>query len=311
MNACSKENYVFYCSIVNFKTQDKELDFGDFRIRTLRQGREAAEWREKLGCKGVPLCILIMNYNDYDVLTGGITGYDKMIDSVRELLLLFRLFKVGDINFNDFKIIDTDDPTNSVVNLYNQGQPSVYKYNFEAKEIEQFNIFRKEVTNKCGYKNIFLEFALNHFMSGVDKGFYGIKGLEKIVDYVIALESIILIDNKRYFLRRTIAERVAALLKDDKVKEAIKYMYTERSNIVHGNYIGVDFNGRKWAEKKKEVAQLLEIFEHAIRKIFLSLFEYAFTTKDETIKFMEELYRVPLEAFERMESAQREADKLF
>lgn len=311
MNTCSKNNYIFYCSVVNFKSSEKELDFGDFKIRTLKQGPEAAEWRKELGCKGVPSYVLIMNYSNYEMLPGDISGYDKIIELVRELLLLFRLFKEGDINFNDFKIVDAEDASNSVVNLYNQGQPSVYKYSFNIEEIERFNAFRKEVISKSGYKNIYFEFALNHFMSGVDRGFHGIRGFEKIIDYVIALESIFLIDNKRYFLRRAIAERVAKLLKDEGVKDAVKYIYDERSNIVRGNYIGIDFNGTQWSEKKERVAYFLEIFERTIRRVFIVLFDFNFSTKDEAIKFMEQLYSVPPAAFKIMESAQNETNKLF
>lgn len=311
MNTSSKNNYIFYCSVVNFKCSEKELDFGGFKIRSLKQGPEAAEWRKELGCKGVPSSVLIMNYNNYEMLSDDISGYDKIIELARELLLIFRLFKEGDINFNDFKIVNAEDATNSVVNLYNQGQPSVYKYSFYLKDIERFNTFRKEVISKKGYKNIYFNFALNHFMSGVDRGFHGIRGFEKIIDYVIALESIFLIDNKRYFLRRAIAERISKLLNDEGVKEAVKYIYDERSNIVHGNYIGIDFNSAQWSEKKEEVAHFLEIFEYAIRRVFLALFDFNFSTKDEVIKFMEQLYSAPSLAFKIMESAQNEANKLF
>ena len=59
------KDYIVYSTVENFKIQDKELDFGDFKIISVKQGLDAAEWRKKLGCKGVPKAILIKDFPDY------------------------------------------------------------------------------------------------------------------------------------------------------------------------------------------------------------------------------------------------------
>ena len=147
-------------------------------------------------------------------------------------------------------------------------------------------------------------------MAGVDKVFfYRIQGLGRIVDYVVALESLFLIDNKTHFLRRTIAERVSKFMKDEDAKLLVKKMYDERSNIVHGNY--VNRQGAAWEVKKQEMKTFMDKFEVLMRSILIKLFDYNFPVKKEIKQFMKGLYEPPCEALEIMETAKATADKGF
>ncbi|MBL7130914.1 MAG: hypothetical protein ISS45_05905 [Candidatus Omnitrophica bacterium] len=303
------QNYIVYSTIENFKIQDKELDFGDFNIISVKQGSEAAEWRRKLGCKGVPTCVLIRDYPNYRMQDDDFSGFDGIINSMRDLLLTFRLFKVGDIIFGDY-LIEDKETKDSFFNRYSSEKPSLFKYQFEQKEIEAFNNFRRDLTNKIGYRNNYFNFALDYFMSGIDKGFfYRVGNLGRIVDHVMALESLFLIDNKMHFLRRTIAERIAKFLEDNTAKKIVKYIYDIRSNIVHGNYI--DLREEKWAEEKRKIQPVMERFEHLIRKVIVRLFDFNFSNKKSIVKFMEGLYDIPSDALKIMQSAKLEADKIF
>ena len=152
-------------------------------------------------------------------------------------------------------------------------------------------------------------------MSGVDKGFnLNALYLEKIVDYIIALESVFLIDNIRYFLKRTISERIANLLeakvnfKKDRIKEIIKFMYDERSRIIHGNY--VDIEKKKKAQKIRKLKDYMEDFEIIIREVIRNILEFNFLCKSEIVSFMRKNYNVPYEANNIMENAKLEAEKL-
>lgn len=108
MTNYSARNYKVYILVSNFRTKNKELDFGDFKIISVRQGTEAAKWREKLGCKDVPRNILIKEFLNYRIKDNDTSGFDEIIDSTEDLLLLFRLHKTGDIMFDNILIEDLE-----------------------------------------------------------------------------------------------------------------------------------------------------------------------------------------------------------
>jgi len=295
--------------VYNLKTQNKDLDFRDFKIISVKQGPESAKWKRKLGCKVVPENILIKEFPNYKMQDDDVSGFARIIDSIKDLLLVFRLFRVGDILFSDLLIKDME-RKESFYDPYSSARPSFFKYDLGQDDIENFNNFRDKITNKVGYGNKFYEFSLNHFVSGINKSFfYRIENLERIVDYVVALESLFLIDNKLYFLRRTMAERISRLLKDDSVKKIVKYMYDERSNIVHGN--SIDLAKNKWLKKREKIKAHMQGFEELMRKVFVRLFDHNFSEKEEMVKFMAQLYDVPPHILKIMQLAKGKADKAF
>lgn len=296
-----------YCLVRNLKTEDKELDFGDFKIVSVQQGPEAAKWRKKLECKEVPRVILIKEFRNYEMDDEDVSGFDKIIQSVDQLLLILRLFKSGDVMFCDHMIEDLVSKERAL-SLYTLGKPSFFNYDFGQDEITNFNDFRKLITNKPGFNNPFYRFALDHFMTGVNKGFrYKIKELERIVDYITALESMFLIDNEPYFLRSTLGRRVSRLLEDDETAKIIKSLYDERSNIVHGGNIGL--SAEKEIRKLERIRSLMPSFEDIIRKAFVKLLEHNFSHKDEMIEFMKSLYSMQGKSLKIMQSASAEAQK--
>jgi len=309
MVVCPSQNFRVYISVNNFKTQNKELDFGDFKIFSVKQGPEAAEWTKKLRCRDIPRYVLIKKFPNYKRRDDDITGFDGIIDSMQGLLRLFRLFKVGDIMFSCPLIVDTQGK-NSWFSPYSSARHSYFKYNFARGEIEKFNSFRDNIAKKAGYRNKFYEFSLNHFMSGIDEGFRPKIGkLERIVDYVVALESVFLSDNKPYFLRHTLAERTSAFLEDASVKIVVKHMYDERSNIVHGNYI--DLSENKRSQKIEKTTVHMPKFEGLMRDVFKKLFDFNFFKKEDIVRFMEQLYTVRPHIFKIMQSAKEKADRAF
>lgn len=304
-----KRNYQVYLSISNFETQAKELIFDDFKIISIEQGSEAKEWRQKLGGKGIPSNILIKEFSNYAMRKEDDSGFDEIYRSMDELLLVFRLYKVGDIMFDHFSIKDLDSKE-KYSSLYDFATSSIYKYKFEQNEILKFNDFRKSIIGKKGYNNIFYKFSLKHFISGGNKRFtYRIENLDRIVDYIIALEAIFLIEGNRYFLGRTISRRIYNFLKKENADEIVKYMYNERSRIVHGSYITLPEN--KKGEKIKKLKYYMPLFEELLREVFIKTFDYTFSSREKLIKFMKELYDIPEECIEIMESAKKEAEKYF
>ncbi len=194
-------DFKVYMSIHNLKTQNKELNFGDFKIISVKQGSETTKWKRKLACKVVPRNVLIKEFPNYEMKDNKLMGFDRIVDSIKDLLLIFRLFRVGDILFSDLLIKDRE-RKESFCDPYSSARHFFFKYALREDDIENFNNFRDKITNKAGYGNEYYEFSSDHFMSGINKGFfYRIENLERIADYIVALESLFLIDNRLYSLR--------------------------------------------------------------------------------------------------------------
>jgi len=300
------QNYKLYCTVDNFESRDKELDFGNFKIIAIEQGSKAAIWRKKLHCKGVPKHILEKTFLNYVMQDDDISGVDNMMSSMQELLICFRLFKIGDIGFGNFLFEDIEDDQHTLISLSNPIDISYPKYSFEGGEIKKFNEFKTKIVISQGYKNKFFQFALSYLTRGIERGVFHNKiiGAGRLIDYFTALESLFLIDGEKYFLRRTIAKRVANFLSDVNLEKKIKTMYDKRSKIVHGGYIeedsGIDI---KQADREE--------FEQIMRKIFVRLLDYNFSDKDKMVKFMRELFSIPKKALDLMRTAHNEAEKLF
>ena len=167
-----------YCIVKNLRTKESELDFGDFKVISVRQGPEVVEWRKKLHCKDSPRNILIKDFSSYEQDEADRSDYDVIINTIDRMLLLLRLYKVGDIMFGDF-LIESHSSNNSSIGKYSAVSPSAFKYCFSADEIFDFNDFRNRITNKVGFTNPFYRFASGYFMQGVNKEFeYRINILE-------------------------------------------------------------------------------------------------------------------------------------
>lgn len=298
------QNYKLYCTVDNFESRDKELDFGDFKITAIERGPRAAVWRKKLHCKGVPSHILEKTFLNYVMQDDDISGVDNMMSLMQDLLICFRLFKIGDIGFGNFLFEDMDDDQRTLVSLSNPIDISYPKYSFEGGELKQFNELKTKIVSSQGYKNKFFQFALSYFTRGIERGVFHNKniGAGRLIDYFTALESLFLIDGEKYFLRRTIAKRISIFLLDNSMEKKIKAMYDERSKIVHGGYID---------ENSKNIKQEDRVeFEKIMRQIFIKLLDYDFLTKGDIVEFMKKLFNVPHAALDSMRTAHDEAVKI-
>ncbi|MCL5071550.1 MAG: hypothetical protein M1308_11745, partial [Actinobacteria bacterium] len=225
------KNYMFYTVVSNFETDADKLEFEDFIIIKIRQGKDAVEWRNKIGCKIVPRFILQREFKNYQIEDDDITYFDNGINYILKLLFIFRLYKSGDILFLDNLIHDIDEDEN-FTNIYVQNAQSDMKYSFHKNEIKDFESFKKKIFDTNVFDNDFFKIFINYFMTGVNRGinFNSFFTLERIIDYFIAMESVFLIDDSNYFLSHRISERISKILSikkqfsEPEVKELIKFM---------------------------------------------------------------------------------------
>jgi len=313
---CLTKNYIFYTVVSNFETDVNRLEFEDFIIIESRQGKDAAEWREKLRCKKVPRFILIKEFKNYQIEDDDITYFDNAIDYIWKLLFIFRLYKSGDLLFLDELIHDIDENEN-FTNIYTEDAQSDMKYSFYQNEIKDFENFKKKIFNTNIFNNDFFKIFINYFMTGVNKGinFNSFFRLERIIDYFIALESIFLIDDSNYFLSHRISERISRLLLNDgkfveeEIKNLIKFMYNIRSEIVHGNFFNLDEEDKN--KKLNDIKIKTIEFEKVIREAFKSIINHNFASKIELEKFLKQIYEIPKESEKIMANAIKEARRLF
>ncbi len=297
------KNYRVILVVSNFQTDSDLLDFGDYTIKKLESRQEAAEWRSKLSTKMVPEYILIKDYMDYVVKEDDISGFDNIMNSIMNLLLTFRLFKFGDIFFNDM-LIKNLETGEGFHNTYDMHNTSTFRYVLKKQDGGRFIEFRKKILPKIRLRNKYLNYSLGRFMDGTNKYFfYRKEALQRIVDYVMALESLFLLDHDHWFLRRRLAKRISTFLDEERYGSVVKKMYDERSNIVHGNYIDIDKSGEEKLLKRLEENMIH--FECIMRLVFNKMLDIQFTSIDELRKYMKDLYDLPLEVVKEMDKARR------
>jgi hypothetical protein len=217
-----------------------------------------------------------------------VSGVDGIINNLDELLLIFRLFKTGDIIITD-SLFENKETGGKSTNRYSLDRFSILKYRFTQSEIVSFNNFKNNLKKKIGFNNKFYKFSLNYFTAGINKGFSNnLESLDRIVDYFIALESLFLMESEGENLTEIISNRISNFLKVKDAIKIVKYFYNIRSRVVHGDYI---FKSEYELKKKiEEVKIKLPEFENLIRQIFIKFFDYNPKNKNEFCKFLNKLY---------------------
>lgn len=304
--SCPK-NFRAFCLVCNFRTNSDRLDFGDFTIERIRPGVQAVKWRERLGCRRVPEFVLSKEFPSYMADENDPSGLGPIMTWIMDLLLTFRLFKVGDLYFNDVHIEDTDcgQASNST---YTMDYSSSTKYELEEQCLGKFVAFRDGITPKIRGRSSYISYCVSSFMAGANRSFFFRKeALHRIVDYVIALESLFLSDNVRWFLRRTLATRVSCFLDEAESARIVKLMYDKRSDIVHGNNVDLDESAE--AKLVRKVKGSMVRFESLMRTLLIKLLDHELNTKEQVVQFVKGLYDLPSDVVRIMEKAQLQAQE--
>jgi len=237
-------NDTVYCNVCNLIIREKELDFGDFKIKRINGGGEAKYWMEKISHHIHPRAMIERKYQAADD--------NEICDLIDELQLLFRLYKPGDIILDYIYIEKGNDPPSKIYRMAVISSLATTRlYHLGEGDIKNFNIFRESIKQRSGYKNKLFKHSLAYFELGVDKPLVDhIRGLSKIVNYVIALEMLFLIDNKNFSISKLFKERIARFLNDKSLSGMLNDIYKIRSNIVHGRYIDEKIDVRKNTNNK-------------------------------------------------------------
>lgn len=119
---------------------------------------------------------------------------------------------------------------------------SAHKYEFEPEECTDFDEFVSEIKSLGNWSAVWFQTARRFFLYGGGKEYRPrYHKVDHIVDYITALESV-LVPERDGFIGRRLRERAVALLgltniDRDKTKRLLRDFYNVRSTIIHGSDI--------------------------------------------------------------------------
>jgi hypothetical protein len=202
-----------FISVRNLESNAERLDFGEFTISPV--GHRFSELREVLSHLDVNPDDWILE-KSYTLLPLGPPGsrVGGIPNDIEDILLLFRLYKPGDISFIRQAIIPPSGRT--IVQfpyraMNDLNSYSTLQYKAEPEECELWKAFAAGTRESQSWSSDWFAAARRFFLSGGAKQFNPEwDDVDRIVDYATALEAT-LVPEKDYNTRR-ISRRAAALI---------------------------------------------------------------------------------------------------
>jgi hypothetical protein len=259
--------------IRNLQSSAKRLDFGEFTIRLV--GLRFGELQGVFSSVDVNPddWIFEKSYTEVSPDPSG-SPFGGIPNDIEDVLLLFRLYKIGDIAF--IKLAITAPNAYTVVRPYramndlNSISRDVFQLNRE--ECESWKAFANGIQESQSWTSDWFAAARRFFLSGGAKPFNPTRDdVDRIVDYATALEST-LVPEKDYNTRR-ISHRAAVLTAPDDAAEKevvvkfVKKFYSIRSTIVHGTKLSD--KQREWLYENGGQVELRvrQVLVAAVRKL--------------------------------------------
>ncbi len=257
----------------NFVSAEPDLQFADFRIYqvTSSNWHEVKEWFH-------PTFVSIQGTDHVLHRTAPIRQHPEDITDLgglpyesEDLMLLLRLFRVGDLRFNAqvFRNAKGEALRQYAYPLIISEGPSLQKYEFAAKDIPDFEAFADRLKHSLAWSSPWFRVARRYFLWGSSKEFNCVRDdpatwdLERVLDYMVALEATLV--PEKDFVARRLRERGAKILANDPAGQAVarkrlRDFYEIRSRLAHGD--GAD-------ESMQPTLQKMCEFENDVRGILV------------------------------------------
>jgi len=246
----------------NLESRAEGLDFGEFTID--RVGLQFKELREVFSLADVNQDDWILEKSYTELPLG--PPIDGIPSDIEDILLLLRLYDVGDIAF--IKLAVTAPSVNTLIRPYRAmndlNSYSRLRFEIEPEKCESWKAFADGIRRSQSWGSHWFAVARRFFLSGGAKPFNPEgEDVDRIVDYATALEST-LVPEKDYNTAR-ISGRAAALISqgDPAEKEVVRFIkkfYGIRSRIVHGNGLrdrDREWLSENWVQVESRVRQLI------------------------------------------------------
>lgn len=163
-------------------------------------------------------------------------------NDIEDILLLFRLYKAGDISFVKQAIIQPSGKTSvqfpyRAMNDLNSYSP--LRFELGSEECESWTTFATAIRASQSWDSEWFSVSRRFFLYGGAKEFNPKwDDVDRILDYVTALEAAVVPEMD--FARRRISRRSAMLISSDPPEQSgiatlVKQLYDIRSSVVHGS----------------------------------------------------------------------------
>jgi hypothetical protein len=168
---------------------------------------------------------------------GAWSGFGGISDCVENALLLFRLYKPGDISFPSIHLSKSPDVSGRVRNP--AISYSVQRYQLNQSEVSEWQDFVDRVGPAPQMSTVWFRTCRRWFLDGGNKEFNPKLDLvDRVVDYSCALEAVLVAEQD--FVGRRLRERATRLLALEgesrkSTLRLLKEIYSIRSTLVHGN----------------------------------------------------------------------------
>jgi hypothetical protein len=282
------EMYTSFVLVKNLISDSNELNFSEFKLTKIQYGDiDALRRAQELFSVGVPL------YGDwiYERYYNNIKADSLQIipNDIENILLLLRLFKLGDLVF--IKHCIREKGGNMLRQLPYRVMSDIRpfcKYDMQNDECFEFDIFVSEMTSYNNWDSTWFQTARRFFLYGGGKEFNPRHNeVDRIVDYMIVMESI-LVPERGDFIGMRLRKRAISLLKNhdidnNKAKPLLKDFYNIRSTIVHGANV---------SSFKNRVLDRHNEFESIVRKVMIEAVKMLPEDDGRREKFLKGLFDV-------------------
>ncbi len=224
-----------------------ELQFENFRIWKIRQGIPIELECARELFKGAQVsygdCVYERNY---DAIPGrrdtqpDWCGFGHIPAETEDALLLFRLYKPGDIAFVDIRIRTHKGETfRQYPYRFTADFHSTYPYRMESIDCARLDDFIKMIAGREAWNSQWFKIARRFFMYGASKEFNpSWDEADRVVDYTTALEAALVPEHGKFIGRRLRrrAERLLALQSSSipQLDKLLVRLYRIRSLVSHG-----------------------------------------------------------------------------
>jgi len=283
--------------VKNLRSNSEELNFAGFKFMKIGSSWDYDLKRaQQLFPKAWPLYkdwVYEKGYKDND------ESEERIPFDVEDTLLLLRLFKPGDLVFLHLCF------ENASGELFSQLPYRVmayihttHMYNIQSEECPEFDTFANEIRSNKNWTSTWFQTARRFFLYGGGKEYNPRHNyVDRVVDYMIALEAI-LVPERDGFIGRRLRERAVSLLRHhnidrDHTKGLLRDFYNVRSAVVHGS----DISPFKTGVLKRNIE-----FETVVRKIIIEALKVLPENDNDRVAYLKQLCDV---------SDQDRADKVF
>ena len=277
-----------YVLVRNLESSAKRLDFGEFTVEPV--GFRFKQLRDLFSSMDVNRDDWIFE-RSYTVPPPGPPGspVGGIPNDLEDVLLLFRLYKPGDISF--VKQAITPPGGNTVVQfpyraMNDLNSYSALRFEFRSDECDSWKAFAKRINESHSWRSEWFSVARRFFLYGGGKEFNPKwDDVDRIVDYVTAIEAAVVPEMD--FARRRISQRSAKLISTDSAQQSVivallKQLYDIRSCVVHGSKLS--------DEKRDWLIENCVRVECRIRQVLVAAVQHVPAAEVERKKMLADLY---------------------